>query len=239
MGAPFDPASLFGLTYGLYVVSSGLDGRKSGQIANTVFQVTAEPPRIAVSLNHENLTHEFVSRSGVFGVSVLEAETPMEFIGLFGFKSGREVDKFAGVAFKEGGATGCPLVTQHALSVLEVRLVAQVDVGTHTLFVGDVVGGEVLKEGRPLTYADYHEKKKGKAPKTAPTYRGAAPSAPAEERSVGRMDKYVCQVCGYVYDPEAGDPDNGVEPGTPFEALPADWVCPVCGAAKDQFEPEG
>ncbi len=50
------------------------------------------------------------------------------------------------------------------------------------------------------------------------------------------MDRYECQVCGYVYDPAVGDPDNGVAPGTPFESLPADWVCPVCGAAKDQFQ---
>jgi rubredoxin len=52
------------------------------------------------------------------------------------------------------------------------------------------------------------------------------------------MDKYVCTVCGYVYDPEAGDPDNGIEPGTTFEDLPDDWECPVCGASKDDFEKE-
>lgn len=52
------------------------------------------------------------------------------------------------------------------------------------------------------------------------------------------MKKYVCGVCGFVYDPAKGDPDNGVPPGTPFENLPANWVCPVCGASKDQFEPE-
>jgi rubredoxin len=50
------------------------------------------------------------------------------------------------------------------------------------------------------------------------------------------MDTYVCSVCGYVYDPAVGDPDAGVKPGTPFEKLPEGWVCPVCGAAKDQFE---
>jgi rubredoxin len=50
------------------------------------------------------------------------------------------------------------------------------------------------------------------------------------------MDKYVCQVCGYVYDPAKGDPDNGIEPGTPFEKLPDDWECPICGASKDDFE---
>jgi rubredoxin len=50
------------------------------------------------------------------------------------------------------------------------------------------------------------------------------------------MDSYECTVCGYLYDPEKGDPENGIEPGTPFEDLPQDWVCPVCGASKDQFE---
>lgn len=52
------------------------------------------------------------------------------------------------------------------------------------------------------------------------------------------MDKYVCTVCGYVYDPEKGDPENGVDPGTKFENLPDDWVCPVCGAPKEDFEKE-
>lgn len=51
------------------------------------------------------------------------------------------------------------------------------------------------------------------------------------------MKKYECVVCGYVYDPEEGDPDNGIEPGTPFEDLPDDWICPDCGASKDDFEP--
>jgi rubredoxin len=52
------------------------------------------------------------------------------------------------------------------------------------------------------------------------------------------MDKYVCTVCGYVYDPEQGDPDNGVDPGTKWEDVPSDWECPVCGASKDDFEKE-
>jgi len=52
------------------------------------------------------------------------------------------------------------------------------------------------------------------------------------------MKKYVCSICGWVYDPEKGDPENGVEPGTPFEDVPDDWVCPLCGAAKDMFDPQ-
>mgnify|MGYP001068766034 FL=1 len=52
------------------------------------------------------------------------------------------------------------------------------------------------------------------------------------------MDRYVCTVCGYVYDPEQGDPDNGIDPGTKFDDLPEDWVCPICGASKNEFEKE-
>lgn len=51
------------------------------------------------------------------------------------------------------------------------------------------------------------------------------------------VDKYRCTVCNYIYDPETGDPDNGIEPGIPFEKLPEDWVCPLCGAAKSEFTP--
>ena len=234
--ADYNPSCLFNLTYGLYVVTSCADGKADGQIANTVVQVTAYPARIAVALNKENLTHEYVSRGGVFGVSVLDKETPMTFIGLFGFKSGRDVDKLARVEHEEG-ESGCPLVTENALAIIEAMVVARLDVGTHTIFVGDVVAGKVLRDGEPLTYAYYRDTRKGKAPRTAPTYHGG-PSSRAKERSEAGMEKYVCQVCGYVYDPAVGDPDGVVEPGTTFEDLPDDWVCPVCGAAKDQFEPE-
>lgn len=224
------------MTYGMYVVASCAGGKANGQIANTVVQVAAQPARLAVALNKENLTHEYISRSGVFGVSVLAKETPMTFIGLLGFKSGRDVDKLAQVEYKES-ASGCPLVTENALAVMEAKVVSRLDVGTHTVFVGDVVAGEVLRAGEPLTYAYYRDAKKGKAPTAAPTYH-AAPPPGAKERSDVKMEKYVCQVCGYVYDPAVGDPDGGVEAGTLFEDLPDDWVCPVCGAAKDQFEPE-
>jgi flavin reductase (DIM6/NTAB) family NADH-FMN oxidoreductase RutF/rubredoxin len=233
----FNERCLYNLTYGLYIVSARDGERHNGQIANTVFQVAAEPACVAVSLNKKNLTHEYVDRNGVFGVSVLAEETPMPFVGLFGFKSGRDVDKFAGVGYREG-PNGCRLVTDNALATMEARVVGRLDVGTHTLFVGEVVAGDVLREGRPLTYAWYHEVKKGTAPSSAPTYHGPAAATPRAERSVSPMTKYVCGVCGYVYDPAAGDPDNGVPPGTPFSELPATWVCPVCGAGQDQFTPE-
>jgi len=214
--------------YGLYVICSKKDGKYNGQIANAVFQVTSDPAQIAVAINKQNLTHEFIKESGAFTVSILSKETPMGLIGIFGFRSGKDLDKLKDVKYKTG-VTGVPIIT-NAVGYLEVEVSDNLDVGTHTLFVGKVVGAEILDEGlEPMTYAYYHEVKRGRSPKTAPTYV-------EDKKEEVKMKKYICTICGYVYDPEAGDPDSGVEPGTAFKDLPGDWVCPVCGAGKDLFE---
>jgi flavin reductase (DIM6/NTAB) family NADH-FMN oxidoreductase RutF/rubredoxin len=220
--------ALHKLGYGLYVVSSIKGDRINGQIANTVFQITSEPPTVAVSINKKNLTHEFIDGSKVFTVSILSQDAPLSFVGHFGFKSGREIDKLKGVNYKLG-ETKAPIVLDHTLAYLEAKVVNQVDVGTHTIFVGELAEADVVKEGEPMTYAYYHQVKRGTTPKTAPSYI-------EERKEVKKMAKYECTVCGYIYDPELGDPDGGIKPGTPFEEIPDDWVCPVCGASKDQFE---
>ena len=161
------------LSYGLYIVTSFKGDRLNGQIVNTVIQVTSEPPRVAVIINKKNLTHEFIVKSKVFGVSVLEESAPMAFFGPFGFKSGRDFDKFDKVSFKRG-STGCPLITDHSLSVLEAEVIDRLDLGSHTIFIADVLSSEVLKPGRPLTYQFYHEQLKGKSPKNAPTFEPPA-----------------------------------------------------------------
>ncbi len=221
--------ALYKLGYGLYVVCSKKDGKLNGQIANTVFQVCAEPPIIAVALNKQNLTNEFVSTSKVFTVSILSQDMPLSFIGGFGFKSGRDVDKLKGINYKLG-ETGAPIVLDSALAYLEAKVINQIEVATHTIFIGEVVAADVVKEGEPMTYAYYHQVKRGSTPKTAPIY------IEEKKETAPKMAKYKCAVCGYIYDPELGDPDGGIKPGTPFEKLPDDWVCPVCGASKDQFE---
>ena len=113
--------ALFKLSYGVYVVTSKKNGSINGQIANTVFQVTSEPPTVAVSINKSNLTHEFIKEAKVFVASVLWQETPLTFIGNFGFKSGRDTDKFNGISYKIGD-TGAPIVLDNAVSYLEARV---------------------------------------------------------------------------------------------------------------------
>jgi len=221
--------ALHKLGYGLYIVSSRKGKRFNGQVANTVFQITSQPPTLAVSINKENLTHQFIRQSKVFTASILAKDTPLAFIGHFGFKSGRDIDKLKGIKYIIG-KTKAPVVTDHAVAYLEARLTQEVDVGTHTIFIGELVGAEVINEDEPLTYAYYHLVKRGTTPKTAPSY------IEGEEKGTSKMAKYKCTVCEYVYDPELGDPDGGIAPGTPFEKIPDDWVCPVCGAAKSEFE---
>jgi len=213
--------------YGMYVIGSRKGDQLNGQIANTLFQITSEPPTVAVSINKNNLTHEFIKESKVFSASVLSQATPLSFIGRFGFKSGRDMKKLEGISYK-AGETNAPVVIENATSYLEVRVTNEVDVGTHTIFIGEVVAAEVLSNEPCMTYDYYHQVKRGSTPKTAPTF------APTEVRV--KMPSYRCSVCGYIYDPERGDPDGGIKPGTPFAELPDDWVCPVCGADKSQFE---
>jgi flavin reductase (DIM6/NTAB) family NADH-FMN oxidoreductase RutF/rubredoxin len=224
-----DLKALYKLGYGLYIVSSQKGQKLNGQVANTVFQITSQPPTIAVGINKQNLTYGYIRQSKVFTASVLAQDTPLAFIGHFGFKSGRDIDKFKGIKYKTG-VTKAPIVTDHTLAYLEAKVLQEVDAGTHSIFIGELVGAEVIKEGEPMTYAYYHQVKRGTTPKTAPSYI-------AEKKEGGaKMAKYKCTVCEYVYDPELGDPDGGIKPGTPFEKLPDDWVCPVCGASKDEFE---
>jgi ferric-chelate reductase [NAD(P)H] len=170
MGLKVDRRVFRDLSYGLYVVTSRNGGRLNGQIVNTAIQVTSEPPRVAVIINKKNLTHEFIDTSRLFTVSVLDETATMQFIGLFGFRSGRDIDKLSKAQFKEG-FTECPLVTEHALSVLEARVVDQIDLGSHTIFIGETISSEVLRGGQPMTYQFYHETLKGKSPPTAPTFQ--------------------------------------------------------------------
>lgn len=168
-----DMKALYQLSYGVYAVTTfGKDGKLNGQISNTVFQVTSEPPKIQIVINKLNLTHEMLQESGFFGVSILNTEVPMTYIGRFGFRSGRDFPKFEGIRYKTT-KNGVPIPLEYTVAHLECKIVNQMDIGTHTLFIGEVVDAEVYSNDEPLTYAYYHMIKKGKEPKTAPTFNKA------------------------------------------------------------------
>jgi rubredoxin len=138
--------------------------------------------------------------------------------------------------------TGAPIVTDSSVAWFDCKVVETHEIGTHILFIGEVIDYDVIdEEANPMTYAYYHKVRKGLSPKNSPTHidedklREAQKEESGEEAS-SPNETWTCQMCHYNYDPETGDPITGIPPGTAFEDLPDDWVCPLCGATKDMFE---
>lgn len=222
------------MTYGVYVVASGNKARKNAFVATAVLQVTAEPLQIAVVCNKKNYTCQMIQESGAFSVSAIKKDYSPALIGNFGFQSGGTYNKFEQYDCQYGEYTGTPIVTTDCVAWFECRLVDQKDVGTHIIFIGEVLDAETLSASeQPLTYAYYHEVKRGATPANAPH---VAAESVAMNKAAAGGDKYKCNVCGYLYDPMLGDPDGGIAPGTPFENIPDDWRCPICGVSKADFE---
>ena len=207
------------LSYGVYVVSTVDNGVKkyTGCIANSVMQVTSAPATVAVSINHDNYTNKCIKESGIFAVSILGEKTRPKIIGTLGFRSGRDTDTFAQVSYEEIG--GLPVIDK-ANGYILCKVENIMEAATHTVFLGTVVDGDILSDEPSMTYAYNHKVINDKSPKNAPTYIEQADGIKATAKRV----VYKCTVCGYIYEGE-----------TPFEDLPDDYKCPVCGAGKDKF----
>lgn len=180
-----NPASLFQLSYGLFVLTAREGDFDNGCIINTVSQVTDSPKRIAVTVNKQNKTHDMIAATGRFNVSVLDTTAPFDLFRHFGFQSGREADKFAGWQEAARSENGLLYLTKHANAWLSGQVARQMDLGTHTLFVADLTGAEVLSQQPSVTYADYHAHIKPRPPKEPPKTKG-----------------WRCKICGYVYEGE-------------------------------------
>jgi flavorubredoxin/flavin reductase (DIM6/NTAB) family NADH-FMN oxidoreductase RutF len=209
-----DTKAFFKLSYGLFVLTAREGEKDNGCIINTAEQLTSTPCRITIAINKQNFTHDMIMRTGIFNVSVLTEETPFSVFQNFGFKSGRDTDKFAGYDGAERAANGVMYTTKYTNAVMSGKVVGAFDYGTHTLFVAEVTEAKVLSAATSVTYAYYFANIKPK---------------PQVKPAEGKV--WVCKICGYVYD-EAKE-------GVPFEKLPADWVCPVCKHPKSDFELRG
>ena len=202
------------LSYGVYIVSS-LDGKRlTGCTANSAMQITSSPATIAISINHNNYTHKCIKETGMFSLSILSEKTNPKIIGQFGFQSGKDVNKYDDINYEI--KNGLPVVSDSCGYVV-CKVINTMDTATHTVFLGEVIDGDVLKNEVPMTYAYYHNVVKGKSPKAAPTYI-------EEKADNSNQIKYVCSICGYIYDGEI-----------PFEDLPDTYKCPICKQGKDKF----
>ena len=161
--------AIFNLSYGVYIVTTWGDGKPTGCTANSAMQITSDPAVIAVSINRDNYTNECIKDKGVFAINILGEKVKPLLIGTFGFRSGRDFNKFEGIQ---------PLIKEmlpvlpDAMSYITCKVIDSVETSTHTIFLGEVTDCDVLSDDTPMTYDYYHKVIKGKAPKTAPTYQG-------------------------------------------------------------------
>ena len=156
------------MSYGVYVVTTWADGGKpTGCTANSAMQVTATPATIAVSINHDNFTNECIKSTGRFAINILGENSKPLTIGTFGFRSGRDSEKFSEKPLLKDYM---PIIDD-AVAYVTCKVINTMESETHTVFLGEVTDADILNnDDDPMTYAYYHKVIKGKAPKTAPTY---------------------------------------------------------------------
>lgn len=181
-----DKKAMHNLTYGLFVLTTELNGKQNGCIINTAAQVTSEPNRISIAVNKANYTHDMIKESGKFTVSIISENATFDLFRHFGFVTGKEVDKFADFKDYKEGENKIPYITKgtNAYISAEVERVEELD--THTLFIGRVTDMEVLSEDPSATYTYYMENIKPKPEKTQ-----------KNGKTIWR-----CTICGYEYEGE-------------------------------------
>ena len=184
--AAIDPATMFKLSYGLFVLTAKDGDKDNGCIINTATQITASPFRLSIAVNKSNFTHDMILRTGAFNLSILTERVPFHVFEQFGFQSGREADKFAGCGYNTRAENGVRYVPEYTNGIISAKVTESFDYGTHTLFVADITQALVLSGEPSVTYQYYfdHIKPKPQAPKA-------------------HKKGFVCKICGYVYE---GDP---------------------------------
>lgn len=202
-----DSKTLYKLSYGVFVLSAEFGGKDNACITNTAIQVTSEPNQISICLNKVNFTHDMIVKSGKFTISVLSQEADFELIKHFGYYSGAKVDKFADYPDCARDSNGLLYITKGTNAYISVNVCKTVDMGTHTMFIGEISDMEILSDAPSLTYDYYQNNVKPKPEKTGKTEAG---------KTIWR-----CTICGHEY---VG------------EELPDGFLCPVCNHPASYFE---
>ena len=196
------------INYGLFLVGAAVDGKRHGCVVNSLHQATSSSPyKFTLTMSKSNETTKTIETAGSFAATVLSRDCPKELVNLFGYKSGRVVDKFAeyDTAVDEAGN---PYVNAYALARISCKVVDKMDLGNYILFVGEVTEAEVMGEGIGLT-VDAFKNNGGSTPPAATVYR-----------TLEGNEGWKCTICGYVADKAE---------------LPDGYQCPICRANKDKF----
>lgn len=201
-----DNQALFKLSYGLFVLTARDGEKDNGCIINTAIQAASTPNQLSICVNKANYTHDMIVKTGIFTVSILTQKASFDIFKRFGFASGRDVDKFADYAECKRGENSVYYITEATNAYISVKVSKTEDLGSHTMFVGEITDMEILGEEQSVTYAYYFQHIKPK-PEVS-----AAPSG----KTVWR-----CKICGYEYE---------------GEEIPEDYICPICKHPASDFE---
>ncbi|MCF0137852.1 MAG: flavin reductase [Oscillospiraceae bacterium] len=201
-----DKKALYNLSYGVFVLTTKSGDKANGCITNTCMQVANSPVRVAISVLNTNYTCDLLKESGVFALSLLDETATFDTVKHFGLQSGRDTDKLEGLELTED-CNGVPFWTKQSCGVLSCKVLEKQDLGSHTMFIAEVVDAVLTSDKAPLTYADYQSKVKPKK------------QAPKQEK---KIKGWRCKICNYFYE---------------GSVLPEDYLCPLCGHDKDDFEP--
>ena len=180
--------ALFKIGYGLYVLTANENGKDNGCIINTAMQVTSEPCQIAICVNKNNYTCEMIQRTKKFNLSILAEGVSFDTFKNFGFQSGKTIDKFTNFSATKRTPNGILYITENTNAYMSAWVKQEVDLGTHVMFIAQLVDAEVLSDKPTVTYDYYQKHIKPKPQKT-------------EKKG------WRCKICGYIYEEEILPPD--------------------------------
>ena len=206
-GNSMDNKAMYKLSYGLFVLTAKDGDKENGCITNTAVQVASEPNTISFAVNKANFTHDMVMKTKKCNISVISEDAEFGLFKHFGFQSGRDVDKFADFKDCKHADNGIPYITKGTNAYFSIEIRQTVDLGSHTLFIGEPAAMEVLSNTESATYSYYQSNIKPKPEKVGKTVDGQV--------------IWRCTICGYEY---VG------------EELPDDFICPICKHPKADFE---
>ena len=201
-----DNNALHKIGYGLYVLIAEHGGKDNACIINVAQQVTSNPLQLMICVNKQNLTHDMILRTAKFNLCPLSEEATMKPFEHFGFQSGRDVNKFEHCEVELRSENGLRYLPKYINACFQCVVTKSIDLGTHTMFIAMVMDAKVLSNSPSITYAYYQQYIKPK---------------PEPSTTAGEKKRWVCEVCGYVYE---GD------------ELPDDFICPLCKHGKSDFK---
>ena len=202
-----DKKAMYKLSYGLFVLTAREGEKDNGCIINTAIQAASEPNQLSICVNKSNYTHDMIERTGKFTVSVLNQNAQFELFKHFGFQSGRDTNKFESFEKCARGTNGIYYITEGTNAYISVTVNKTEDLGSHTMFIGEITDMEVLSDIPSVTYEYYQNNIKPKPEEVGKTEEG---------QTIWR-----CRICGYEY---VG------------EELPDDFICPLCKHPASDFE---